>query len=336
MSATADPTAVDMPSTVSVIIPCYRQARFLEDCIHSLRAQTYPHWEAVIVDDGSPDDTSLAGARAVALDNRVKFIQRSNGGPSAARNAGLRASKGAYIQFLDADDRLKPDKLFRHAGQLDSDPTLDLVYGNAWYYEDAEPEKLIRQGFGSDPHEDWIAAAAAQPAAPLLQLVQQNTMPICSPVFRRSLLDRAGFMDESMRALEDWEFWIRCANTGARIAFDAAPEAECLIRLHASSASQDRAFMLGAELAMRVSCMRFLLDKRARRLMLARIGRHLGGQETAERLATLRQLKKSARGIEERAALWTACTFGPGTGLHDFAKPVIGRLPWHFRALAAG
>ena len=324
-----------MPATVSIIIPCYRQARFLEGCIASLREQTYAHWEAVIVDDGSPDDASEAGARAMAQDSRVRFVQRPNGGPSAARNTGLRASTGEFIQFLDADDYLKPDKLQRHAAMLNAEPGLDLVYGNAWYFDDAEPTKQIRQGFGPDPHEDWVANTAALPVAPLLQLVQRNTMPICSPLFRRSVLDRAGFMDESMRALEDWEFWIRCANAGACIRFDPAPEAECLIRLHASSASHDRAFMSGAELNMRVSCMAYLQDHKARRLMLAGIGRLLAWRKGTDRPSTYRRLQELVKGGEERTALLIAMHLGPGTRLHGLIRPVIERLPWHIRSLAA-
>ena len=320
---------------VSVIVPCFKQARFLPECLRALQAQSLAQWEMVVVDDGSPDDAVSVATALMSQDSRVRLVQRPNGGPSAARNSGLSAMRGRYVQFVDADDILKPDKLQRHAAMLDADQTVDLVYGNAWYFDDAQPSKQVRQGFGQDPHEDWIAQLAALPMSPLLQLVQQNTMPICSPLFRRRVVDRAGPMNESMRALEDWEFWIRCANSGAEIRFDPAPEAECLIRLHPTSASQDRDFMLGAELSMRITCMDYLNDKKARRLMLAGIGRLLSWREGEGRAATYRRLQPYARGTEERAALWVAANLGPGTRLHRLARPLIERMPWHIRALAA-
>ena len=287
------------------------------------------------MDDGSPDNASETGAQVAASDARVSFIQRPNGGPSAARNTGLRASTGAYIQFLDADDFMKPEKLQRHVAMLDADEELDLVYGNAWYFDDNEPSKRVRQGFGENANEDWIANAAALPMPPLLQLMRLNIMPICSPLFRRSVLEQTGLMNESMRALEDWEFWIRCANAGANIKFDPSPETECLIRLHAGSASQNRAFMLGAEIAMRVTCMGYLHDEKARRLTLACIGRLLAWREGTDRASTYRQLQRHTKGAEERGALWVAAHLGPGTLLHSLARPIIKRLPWHIRSLAA-
>lgn len=322
-----------MPSIVSIVIPCYQQARFLEGCVQSLRAQTYPHWEAVIVDDGSREDAAEIGAGLGRLDSRVRFMRQENAGPSAARNTGMRATSGVYVQFLDADDLFKPDKLQRHVAMLDADGELDLVYGNAWYFDDENPERRFRQGFGPDPDDDWIAKAAALPMSPLLQLVQHNTMPICAPLFRRSLVERAGPMNESMRALEDWEFWIRCANTGAQIRFDSSPLAECLIRLHAGSASQNREFMINAELAMRILCLSYLQDHKARRLMLALIGRLVSGPECAARRSTLEQLHVNASGMEERIALWVAINLGQGTRLHGLAVPLIRFMPWPIRSL---
>ena len=80
-------------SLVSVIIPCYRQGHFLQECIDSLRKQSYPHWEAIIVNDGSPDNTREISLGLHQLDARVKYIEQKNAGLSAARNAGVARSE---------------------------------------------------------------------------------------------------------------------------------------------------------------------------------------------------------------------------------------------------
>ena len=86
---------------------------------------------------------------------------------------------------------------------------------------------------------------------------------------------------------------------------------------------------------MRIRCLAYLNDPSARRLMLARIGRLLAWREGEDRASTYRELGPLARGAEERAAVWLAANFGPGTPLHGLARPLIERLPWHFRSLAA-
>jgi len=97
--------ATDKAPLVSVIIPCYKQAHFLPDAIESALAQTYPHVEVIVVDDGSPDDTAVVAARYPA----VKYVRQSNQGLSLARNTGFRHSSGQYVVFLDSDDKLHAD-----------------------------------------------------------------------------------------------------------------------------------------------------------------------------------------------------------------------------------
>jgi glycosyltransferase involved in cell wall biosynthesis len=94
----------DLP-LVSVIIPCYRQGHLLPEALESVLAQTYPAVEAVVVNDGSPDDTDEVVHRYLP---RVRYVRQQNRGLPAARNAGIRASSGQYLLFLDADDLLYP------------------------------------------------------------------------------------------------------------------------------------------------------------------------------------------------------------------------------------
>lgn len=321
---------------VSVIVPCYKQARFLPECLRSLQAQSLRQWEMVIVNDGSPDDTELVAKGLMREDDRVRLINQANRGLPAARNAGLRVMRGRYIQFLDADDLLGSTKLEWHVGLLEAQRDVALVYGNAWYFFDAEPRRRIRQGFGPDPEKDWIADLAARPGPLLHRLIERNLMPVCSPLFRRSLFDAAGPVDESLRALEDWEYWIRCANTGARFLFDPAVEGESFVRLHATSMSQDRALMHSNGLKMRLRTMLYLRPAHARRLMLARIGNEMTWHKVTDRDPIYGELSKAARGFEERIAIGIARRFGPHRPGHTVLAPVLRHLPWHMRALSWG
>src|SRR4029450_1113854 len=97
-------TAAVPPPKVSVVIPCYRQAHFLTEAIASALRQSYSNLEIIVVDDGSPDNTEEVVRRFPG----VRYIRQRNQGLAAARNAGVRASTGDFVIFLDADDRLVP------------------------------------------------------------------------------------------------------------------------------------------------------------------------------------------------------------------------------------
>lgn len=105
---------------ISVIIPCYKQAHFIRDAIGSVQAQSLEEWEVIVVDDGSPDNTAAITQAICATDDRVRLLRKPHGGLSSARNAGLRAARGRFIQFLDADDTIAAHKfrndLFQVAG----------------------------------------------------------------------------------------------------------------------------------------------------------------------------------------------------------------------------
>lgn len=93
-----------MPS-ISVIVPAYQAEKYLKNCVESVRRQTFQDWELLLVDDGSRDGTRAICDACAAEDDRVRVFHKKNGGVSSARNLGLREAKGAYIAFLDVDDR---------------------------------------------------------------------------------------------------------------------------------------------------------------------------------------------------------------------------------------
>jgi teichuronic acid biosynthesis glycosyltransferase TuaG len=99
-------------AVVSIVTPAYRAASFIGEAVASVRAQTYPHFEMLIVDDCSPDDTAAAVGAAAGGDGRIRLLrQPRNGGPATARNRGLAEARGRWIAFLDSDDLWLPRKL---------------------------------------------------------------------------------------------------------------------------------------------------------------------------------------------------------------------------------
>ncbi|MDJ0704599.1 MAG: glycosyltransferase family 2 protein [Leptolyngbyaceae cyanobacterium MO_188.B28] len=123
---------------VSVIIPCYKQAHFLEQSVKSVLQQTHSNLECLIVDDGSPDNTRQVSEDLMSRDNRVKYLYKENGGLASARNFGVKHAKGAWIQFLDSDDWLHPDKIKFQLSYLQTIDSEIIDAGNILFYSDQE------------------------------------------------------------------------------------------------------------------------------------------------------------------------------------------------------
>jgi glycosyltransferase involved in cell wall biosynthesis len=221
---------------VSVIIPCFQQGRFLTACVESLLAQSYPRWEAIVVNDGSTDDTAAVAAALVQRDPRVRDVSQPNAGLASARNLGLSEARGEYVAFLDADDLFEPRKLECQVAHLRRHPDLAAACGTVKYFDtDAPGVFRPRLSPGDDP--DWIARAVGREPLPLSSWIWHNRIPVCSPVVRRRLVDEIGPFDTTLVAYEDWDFWLRAVIAGCRFGFVAAPESDCLIRVHRSSLS---------------------------------------------------------------------------------------------------
>lgn len=190
--------ATDRPR-VSVLIPCYRHAQLLPVAVESLVAQTYPHWECVIVNDGSPDDTSDVARQLIARfpQHPITLVEQSNRGLPASRNAGAAASSGELLLPLDADDLLAPQMLEKTCAALEKHPDTAIAYTDLRWFGDGEGEIEYTDN-------------------PFAKMKRVNTLPVTS-LFRRSLFVRVNGYRESMRdGYEDWDFWLGCAQQGAR------------------------------------------------------------------------------------------------------------------------
>ena len=133
------------PPLVSVIMPTYNNARFIEEAIQSVINQTYPHWELIVIDDVSTDDTQAIVKRFE--DNRIRYLSLDTrqGHPSKVRNIGLKMAKGNYIGFLDSDDVFYPQALDLLCQALDRHPEWVLHRGMKWKCLRVEPELSLLQ-----------------------------------------------------------------------------------------------------------------------------------------------------------------------------------------------
>jgi glycosyltransferase involved in cell wall biosynthesis len=186
------------PASISVIIPCHNYGRFLADAVGSVRDQTRPADEIVIVDDGSTDGSVELARLVMSDDPSARLVTRPTaGGPSVARNDGWRASSGALLVFLDADDRLSPTYLADLARALEQGPA-DVAYAG---------EVL----FGAEQ------GSRRPPPFSRRSLHRENFINV-SAMVRRSVLESSGGFDPTFdrHGREDWELWIRCIAAGAR------------------------------------------------------------------------------------------------------------------------
>ena len=187
---------------VSVVIPCHNYGTFLPQALQSVLAQTFGDWELVIIDDGSTDDSADVARSLIARhpERRIRLLEQANAGVSAARNTGIAAARGRYILPLDADDVIAPTMLEKTTAILDSDPAIAIASTDVFAFTDDNlPPQVL-----------------PMPAYSKELLLQRLIMFYCS-LYRREAWEAVGGYNEDMRAGEDWDFWIGCAEKG----FDA-------------------------------------------------------------------------------------------------------------------
>lgn len=180
---------------VSVIIPCFNQGKFLGEAIASVRQQTYPNIEIIVVDDGSTDNT-----RAVAMSCAdVKYVYQTNGGLSAARNYGLAQSNGLFLVFLDADDILYQEAIACNVQYLLQNPSWAFVSG------------------GHDKVDEWLNPLNDQEESGIVSgdhyqaLLRGNYIGMHAAVMYRCRVFDEFRYDTSLRACEDYDLYFRVA-----------------------------------------------------------------------------------------------------------------------------
>ena len=265
---------------VSVIIPAHNYGHFIGSALDSLAAQTFQNWECIVVDDGSSDNTPEVVQNYARKDDRVRYLRQENSRQAAARNNGVRNSTGKYFQFLDADDLIERRKLEQQVDYLERHPDVDIVYGDARFFPSENPSELLYSMWGENtPWQPGVSGCGREVLLPLLKM---NSILINAPLTRRSIVERVGPFDQELPPIEDWDFWLRCAEAGACFHFADMEGTRALVRSHSSSSSRSRLRFVSSTLLMRKRLATRLKDVEARRLnakLLAEAEGTLGAEE---------------------------------------------------------
>lgn len=195
-----------LDGAVSIIIPCYNGERFIREAVDCALGQSWPNLEVIVVDDGSTDGSAAVLA---SYGDRIRVVRQENRGLPAARNSGIRASRGQFLCFLDADDYLTTEFAQRMARALQSSGAAIAYCG--W-------QNIGAQGRSNKPHvpPDFEATGKLESF-----LRSASPWPVHAAMIRAEMLLASGGFDESLPTCEDYDFWLRTALTRRIVRVDA-------------------------------------------------------------------------------------------------------------------
>ncbi len=207
-----------MNPVVSIIIPCYNSESTVEETLRSVLDQTFDSWEALIINDGSPDNIEDIALKWAEKDKRFKYHKKENGGLGSARNYGIEKAIGEFIVPLDSDNKIRPKFVENGVQILRKYEEVGVLYGDAMKF--------------GDINERWNVGEFD-----ILKILNHNYIDACS-LIRRAVFDKVGFYDEKMpyQGHEDWEFWLRVTKNCFQfyylkeIAFDYRTSPNSMIR----------------------------------------------------------------------------------------------------------
>ncbi len=218
---------------VSVIIPSYKTAHFISNCLDSVFAQTFQDFEAIVVNDGSPDTPELEKVLAPYIErygDRLVYLKQENKRAAGARNNAIRNARGEYVAFLDSDDTWMPDHLANQMELFTADPSLGLTYSNGLVGMPGKEREFMKR---CPSHGEATFAAL---------LVERCQIPISTVVALRAAIVKAGMFDETLLRCDDYDMWVRTAFHGAKIAYSTKVQARMPVG-RPGSLSQSRAKM---------------------------------------------------------------------------------------------
>jgi glycosyltransferase involved in cell wall biosynthesis len=206
---------------VSIIIPSYKTATMIAGCLDSVFAQTFQDFEAIVVNDGSPDTPELEKVLQPYLDrnlgrnlDRLVYIKQTNQGAAGARNTAIAKARGEFLAFLDSDDSWLPIHLEAQMKQFEADPTLDLVYSNAVLIGDPTRQVEFMETCPSVGEADFEAL-----------LVERCHATMSTVVARKTAILKAGGFDESLPRCDDYDMWLRTAFYGGKVGYNRQVQA---------------------------------------------------------------------------------------------------------------
>ncbi|MFV5692449.1 glycosyltransferase family 2 protein [Flavobacterium sp. LT1R49] len=186
---------------VSIIVPCYNQAQYLDEALQSLYDQTYTKWECIIVNDGSLDNTEAIAQKWEFKDSRFIYLYKENGGVSSARNLGVKEAKAEFILTLDADDKYEATFIEKALTVIQNNDEIGIVSSWGRYFTNEKQLQVFR--------------STAQSVADFLF---HNGANNGSSLFRKACWEQADGYDENPEnGYEDWEFYLRVCALGWKV-----------------------------------------------------------------------------------------------------------------------
>ena len=176
---------------ISIIVPLYNQAKFVEETLSSVLKQTSNDWECIIVNDGSTDNSEAIALEWTKKDGRFKYYYKENGGLSSARNFGVEKAKHDIVFPLDSDDVIETN-LISEILEAFKNTNADVVHFNSAFFG-------VKEGANNLPEYSYK------------KILVQNTFIACTP-FKKEAYLKCGGYDEQLKSFEDWDFWIRLLN----------------------------------------------------------------------------------------------------------------------------
>ncbi len=232
-----------MKDKISIVIPAYKASNYLAQAIDSALAQTYKNTEIIVVNDGSPDD---GATREVALSygDKIRYFEKENGGSSSAINRGIQEMTGEWFSWLSHDDLYHPEKLQKQVAFIESLGVSDEelprhVFFTAHEFVDANSKTIKR----ADAAADQAMFEKIEAMQSNEYLIAQPTSHIfhgCSCLVHRRVFEEVGGFDETLRLVNDVEFWFRLYMAGYKI--HVLPEPLVYGRVHAKQVSRSIGF----------------------------------------------------------------------------------------------
>ncbi|MDH6309751.1 glycosyltransferase involved in cell wall biosynthesis [Dysgonomonas sp. PFB1-18] len=178
-----------MNPIISVIVPCYNQAIYLPEALQSVLDQDYPHWECIIVNDGSPDNTEEVAKQWTEKDSRFRYFSKANSGVCDTRNFGVKQAIGEYIIPLDGDDKIGTRYFSEAIAAFTSDPTIRLIFSDTILFGIVNDKKI-------------------NPEFVFESMLTENQI-FNSAIFRRAdFLEVGGYNPNMVDGIEDWDFYL--------------------------------------------------------------------------------------------------------------------------------
>lgn len=182
--------------TISIIVPCYNQAQYLDECLQSVFDQIYQNWECIIVNDGSPDNTEEIAIKWIEKDQRFKYLKKENNGVASARNSGIEIAKGEWILPLDGDDKI--GNLYLKLAAQEFHKGYKVIYCEADFFGN------VNEKFNLAEYD-------------FKKILLHNSI-FCSAFFKKNTWSSEKGYDQNLKSgLEDWDYWLTILDKNSRV-----------------------------------------------------------------------------------------------------------------------